>query len=423
MEIPFGHIADGILYRDAAGDFKQLELKAVSDDDAVSVVAQYVASFEKLLNKFSEVENKINTSNNKGSFLSSLLNIKDQLPTHAGLGDYVSLQEKIDLNVNLLEDYVAQNRQKNTDIKTALLLELDAILENNDIDEAFEQIKGLKSRWIKTGSPGEEVKEELESKFKAGMDAFFEKRNAFDEDKKDLLNARVVEYKAIIAKIEGFIKAKDFSSSLSVVKSLQSEWKEIGRVPEAEFKALNDQYWELCQQYFDQKRSVQKEQSKNKSKSKKESLAQRQKVIKQMEEVLHESLRADQVAKVKQLGQEWKKCGPLSRKDNSEIHDQYLKLSRAIQERQFVLQLTKKKVKDFKSKEDKDKLYALQKVIRDLLRRDETELSSFQENLEKMHINKGSFVDMLEAKLQTQQDKVTTKREILKEIQEKIKEA
>nr|WP_289847911.1 DUF349 domain-containing protein [Reichenbachiella agariperforans] len=300
---------------------------------------------------------------------------------------------------------------------------MDAILENNDIDEAFEQIKGLKSRWIKTGSPGEEVKEELESKFKAGMDAFFEKRNAFDEDKKDLLNARVVEYKAIIAKIEGFIKAKDFSSSLSVVKSLQSEWKEIGRVPEAEFKALNDQYWELCQQYFDQKRSVQKEQSKNKSKSKKESLAQRQEVIKQMEEVLHESLRADQVAKVKQLGQEWKKCGPLSRKDNSEIHDQYLKLSRAIQERQFVLQLTKKKVKDFKSKEDKDKLHALQKVIRDLLRRDETELSSFQENLEKMHINKGSFVDMLEAKLQTQQDKVTTKREILKEIQEKIKEA
>lgn len=423
MEIPFGNLSDGKLFRAAAGEFKELELKALDGEDVEKAVAYYVDRFAKLESKFQEIESKINNSSNKGSFLSSLLNIKEQLADHDGLGDYQALKVKINQYVNLLEDYVAKNRQKNTDIKQALLLELEAVLANNDIEEAFEQIKSLKSRWIKTGSPSEELKEELEAKFKEGVDSFFERRNAFDEDRKELLDSRVGEYKGIIDRIEEVLKSKKLQDAFEEVKSLQNQWKEIGRIPEDTFQELNNQYWELCKKFFDSRKKEQKQAVKNRNKSKKESLAQRQEVISKLEVVRDGCLDTEAVASLKSIQSDWKSCGPLSRRDNAEIHDRYLELSRAVQERQFVVQLANKKVRGFASKKGKDRYQSLMKVAKDLLRRDENELSSFQENMDKMHINKGSFVDMLEAKLNAQQEKVAIKRAILKDLQSKIKES
>ncbi|PIB34471.1 hypothetical protein BFP72_03095 [Reichenbachiella sp. 5M10] len=423
VEIPFGHITDGILYRDAAGDFSELKLVEVSEEEAQQSVSLYIASFEKLKGKFLTVEEKINSSNNKGSFLSSLLNIKEQLSTHEGLGDYVGLLEKIQSYENLLVDYVTKNRQKNTDIKQALLLELEVILANNDLEEAFEQIKELKARWIKTGSPSEDLKAELEGKFTEGVDRFFEKRNSFFEDKKELVEARISEYQEIIKQIKEILKGKGLVKAQDKVKSLQGQWKEVGRIPEAEFQKLNDSYWELCQQFFDKKRAVQKEVSKNKAQTKKESLAQRQKVIEKIEALKEQALTTEVGKQQKELANEWKNSGQVSRKDNPEIHQSYLALSREIQERGFVYQLAKRKNKGFDTKAEKEKYQALQKVVRDLLRRDESELQLFQENLDKMHINKGSFVDMLDAKLKAQQEKVAMKQGILKGIQAKIKES
>ncbi|UXP31172.1 DUF349 domain-containing protein [Reichenbachiella agarivorans] len=422
MKVPFGHIEDGVLYRDASGDYSELKLKEVAEEELEQVVSFYEQSFDKLSQKFSEVEAKISSSNNKGSFLSSLLNLKEQLSTHQGLGDYTQLAQKIDGNVNLLTDYVAKNRQKNTDIKNALLLELEAILSNNDLEEAFEQIKDLKAKWIKTGSPSEELKEQLEQQFKEGVDSFFEKRNAFHEDKRELVDSRVAEYDGIIAKLENILKGKGLVEAHNQVVALQAEWKEVGRIPEAAFKDRNEKYWSLCQTFFDKKKIEQKESHKNRAKTKKESLQQRTKVLEAMQKLVDEGLVAEVAPQMKKIATDWKNCGPLSRNENAEVHDQYLALSRSVQERQFLLKLTKRKTKGFDTKSNKEQLQSLQKVARDLLRRDETELSTFQENLDKMHINKGTFVDMLEAKLKTQQDKVVVKRALLDDIQKKIKE-
>ena len=115
------------------------------------VVEHHINNFEKLKSKLDKILSKIEVSENKGSFLSGLLNLKSSINGHLGLGDYQSLLDQIEKHESLLEIYVSKNRQKNTDIKQALMLELATILANNDMVEAFEQIKDLKLRWVKTG--------------------------------------------------------------------------------------------------------------------------------------------------------------------------------------------------------------------------------------------------------------------------------
>lgn len=421
VEIAFGHIEENVIYRSAFGEHESLELAKINEGVAEEIVERFVANFNKLESKLLDIESKINSENNKGSFLSSMLNIKEEIPKHAGLGDYSSLLEKIEGLESLLSDYVKKNRQKNTDIKQALLLELDVLLENNDLEEVYELIKDLQKRWIKTGTPDLEIKDELENKFKKGMNVFFEKRNAFSDDKKMLAQARVGEYQSIIDSIQEIVTAGKFSHTFDQVVGLQKQWKEIGRLPESEYKALNEVYWATCKVYFDGQRSQRNQDRKSKSKDAKASLKERQKVIEALSTLVENGFEATDLD-FEKIKTEWKNSGNLSKKSNPEIHERFLNLSREFQERQFVKQLASRKNKGFAKKDAKDQLKDLIRVIRDLLSRDESELNLFKENMESMHINKGSFVDMLEAKLKGFEEKVKLKRALLQECNEKMKQ-
>lgn len=421
MEIPFGHVENNTLFRSAFGETAALKLKEVKEEEIDDSVAFYKARYDQLKLKLDEIEKKINQSQNKGSFLSSLLNLKEGVLTHDGLGDYQALLDRIAPIESLLTDYVQKNRQKNTEIKRALLQELDLVLQNNDQEEAFEQIKDLKLRWLKTGMPEQSVRAELEDKFKTLVDGFFEKRNAFNEDKQMLVKARMEEYESIVAEIKSFVENKDFQSNTDRVKALQKQWKDVGRVPEKDFKAINDKYWKLTQEYFTKQKKQRNADLKNRRLDEKEGLKRKTAILDELKELVVNGFSHDQKA-FDDLKSKWKNSGHVSKKKHPEVHDTFIKLSREWQERRFVLDLTRKKNKGFTQKEEKDQLKDVVKVVRDLLHRDETELKSFQENMDKMHINKGSFVDMLEDKLKAQQEKVALKKTLLKECQQKIKQ-
>ena len=422
VEIPFGHIENNTLFRSAFGEIEALKLKEVSEEEDITLsIPYYKVKFEKLKKKLDEIEEKIQNQSNKGSFLSSLENIELSIPEHEGLGDYQSLLDRIEPLKSLLEDYVQKNRAKNTEIKQALLLELEAILNNNDQEEAFEQIKDLKSRWLKTGSADLSVRAELEDKFKTGVDGFFEKRNAFTEDKKMLVEARLQEYQSIIDEIKSFIEKKNFNDSTPQVKALQKQWKDVWRIPEKEFKAVNESYWKVTQDYFDKQKKRKISDRKLKAKDEKESLKAKNEILDQIRELVQNAFSHDAKA-FDELKSQWKNSGHVSKKAHPEIHESFIRLSREWQERQFIWNLAHKKNKGFAKKDQKDQLKDLTKVIRDLLQRDETELKSFKENMGNMHINKGSFIDMLEDKLKNQQAKVELKKNLLKDCQEKLKQ-
>lgn len=421
MEIPYGHIENNVLFRSAFGSVEAVRLKEVAPEEISDAVTFFVSRFDKFRSKLDDIEKKINTEENKGSFLSSLKNLKESILKHDGLGDYQSLLDRVAPLESMLNDYVQKNRAKNTDIKKALLLELESILANNDQEEVFEQIIDIKSRWLKTGSPEHSVRAELETQFKTGVDGFFERRNAFNEDKKMLVGARLEEYHSIIAEIKVFVDKKEFQSSADRVKELQKQWKEVGRVPEKDFQMLNEKYWKVTQDYFNKQKKQREADRKNRRKDAKDSIKAKSQILEELKVLVENSFHVKD-SDFDAIKSRWKNSGYVSKKTHPEVHESFMAFSREWQERRFIWHLTQNKNKGFAKKVEKDQLKDLTRVVRDLLHRDETELKLFNENMEKMHINKGSFVDMLQEKLHVQQEKVSLKRRILKECQEKIKQ-
>ena len=412
MEIPFGHVKAGKLYRSAFGEIKELELAEVTAETESEKVKKFSDAFFKLEQKLKSIEEKIDSSGNKASFLSGLQNLKSSIFDHPGLGDYQGLLDRIDRYEALLEDYINKNRQKNTEIKRALLIELDAILGNVDIEEAFEQIKDLKQRWLKTGSAEKEHSGDIENKYEEGISQFFEKRKSHLEAKNLLKSARTKDYQNIIDQISGFLKKKEFGKTFEKVKKLQQEWKETGRISETEFKKLNDQYWKVTQEYFEESKKFQAERKKHRNKGEKESVEQREAILRQLDElsnVVIENRQKD----FDTLRKSWREAGNVSKKKFSEFQERFIELADEIREQQFLFSMTQKKVREFGKKNESEKLNSLIQTLRNFLRRDQDELKSFSENMDKMHINKGSFVDMLEKKLKDQEIKVAIKKKIL----------
>lgn len=413
-DISYGLVRENELYRGGLNGAKPILLKEVSEESEEETIAHYKARFEKVQSQFTELENRILGTENKGSFLAKLVNLKNLLAIHDGLGDYDSMYAKITLYENQITDVIKSNRQRNTEIKNALLLELEEALKNNDFHEVGLAIKDIKLRWLKTGSADAALKEEIETRFTELTQSFFDKRQSFFDDKKMLVESRKGKYDAVIAVLEKIIGKGDLQRHVAEIGQLQKDWKEIGHIPESEYKVRNTKYWELCNLFYNELKKNRKKYSEKEDY--KGNLKLKQAVLDQLKEQENESLHSDIKTKLEEAKKVWKTIGKVPRGEVDNLNTSYMDLLDSISERIFIYQLASRKFKGFTKKDVEERNKLLIKVVNDLLYRDKNELETFKENMDNMHVNKGSFVDMLEKKLIIQEKRVSSKQAILKSL-------
>lgn len=414
INISYGLIRDNELYRGGLNGAEPILLKEVPEEKVEEMIAHYKERFEKVQSQFTELENRILGTENKGSFLAKLVNLKNLLAIHDGLGDYDSMYAKITLYENQIIDIIKSNRQRNTDIKNALLIELEEALKNNDFHEVALAIKDIKLRWLKTGSADASVKEEIETSFNQLTQSFYDKRQSFFDDKKMLVESRKGKYDAVISELEKIVVKDGLQKHVAKVGQLQKDWKEIGHIPEPEYKVRNTKYWELCNLFYndlkkDRKRSSAKEDFKGNLKLKKA-------ILDQLMEQENASLHRDVKTKLEEAKKVWKSIGKVPKGEVDNLNTSYINLLDSISERIFIFQLASRKFKGFVKKDVEERNKLLIKIVNDLLYRDKSELETFKKNMDNMHVNKGSFVDMLEKKLKNQEKRVSSKQAILKSL-------
>lgn len=413
-DISYGLIRDDELYRTGLNGSEPILLKAISEESEEETIAHYRERFKKVQSQFDELENRILGTENKGSFLAKLVNLKNFITTHDGLGDYGSIYSKVTLYENQITDIIKSNRQRNTEIKNALLLELEEALKNNDFHEVGLAIKDIKLRWLKTGSAIASIKEEIETNFTELTQSFYDKRQSFFDDKKMLIESRKGKYDQILSELEKIIDKRDLQKEASKVGQLQKDWKEIGHVPEAEYKVRNTKYWELCNLFFSELRKDRKKSSEKGDY--KGNLKLKRAILDQLKEQENASLHSDIKIKLEEAKKVWKSIGRVPKGEVDGLNSSYMNLLDSISERIFIFQLTSRKFKGFTKKTVEERNKLLVKIVNDLLYRDKNELDTFKDNMDNMHVNKGSFVDMLEKKLKNQEKRVSSKQVILKSL-------
>ena len=392
-EIPYGLIKDEKIYRLAWKDQPEREIGEVRDGNIEKSIQFFNEKFEELKNKITEVAEKIDATENKGSFLMKLVHLKEQLLTHDGLGNYDELHEKIEKYEELVKDIIQKNRVRNTEIKSALLEEAKQLSDILNWKEATEKANDLKARWIKTGSAESDKNNDLEEHYWNKISTFYDKKKQFYEDKQKLTEHRHRQYEELVKEshtltdLHGKIRFEK-------VKSLKERWKELGGIPADLYNPLHEQF------------------NKNLKGSK------RPGSVKIDYHLLERELSAIKSGSKTFSKDELDRMKKELFKDRSrnEVKKQLLEMINLITERDFILKLAQKRFKDF-SKMEKDKKAGIKKgILKDLIQRDKEDLKIYEENSANFSSSDGSMNKLVENKIRNQIRKIEVKSKLLEWI-------
>jgi len=249
-ENEYGFCQDGKVFIRPYLNFPQREIGFVRETEEASL-AYFVKRFELANNKVNILAREVTTVQNKGSFLTKVVQMKAYLADFDGLGDFIPLFDQLDQMESYLRGLIHNNQIKNLEIKRALIQDAIQLAEQEDILKATEDLLDNKTKWVKTGPVDKQFQDELSVEFQAVMDAFFLRRRAYFEEKNRQIDEKIAILQGFIDAVHQLRKAEDIDDSVVKVKELQKEWKTILGLPPKKqsmlwknFKKANDMFFE-----------------------------------------------------------------------------------------------------------------------------------------------------------------------------------
>ena len=393
------------------GDFPEREIGTIKSTEE-ETIAYFKERYDRIKAKVDEVNKLIQENENKGSFLQKVINLREEIKEHDGIGDYTSLEDLLKNLQSMLEDYIQQNRKRNLEVKNTLIEEAKSYAANPNWKEATEQLKDLRQRWIKVGAVEQELKEDIENKFQAVYDDFYERKKTFHDARMAMMKSRVDQYKALIEEAKKINAQKELAEEAKKeqLNKLVDSWKELENIPKSSYDELLEEFKKLTKTKQSKKGGAKKPSNNKEAEEKKKSL------IDQLEKLIAEG--GDQlVNKAKAIQSDWKNAGKVSLP--KELNERFFYLIDHIFENDFLEQLFNKKVKD--QSDEKQALRQKMNILRDLISRDKKELLIFEENMGKFTLSSSKADKMIGFKLDKQKRKLTVKQDILSDLQEKYK--
>jgi hypothetical protein len=246
----FGFCQDGKVYINAYLNFPQREIGFVRNTEE-EALAYFVNRFELAQRKVDQLSSEVETVQNKGSFLTKVVQMKAYLAEFDGLGNFVPLFDELDRMEKFLRDLIQNNQIKNLEIKRALIQDAKNISTEEDIAKATDELMEIKSKWVKTGPVDKQFQEELSQEFQVVLDDFFLRRRSFFEEKNRQIDEKILTLQGFIDSVHQLRKTEDLDAAVIRVKELQKEWKTVLGLPPKKqsmlwknFKKANDMFFE-----------------------------------------------------------------------------------------------------------------------------------------------------------------------------------
>lgn len=226
----YGYVKDGkvflkgyLNYGDRQiGEVKRTEQEALDYFKNRFIIAQ---------NKVSQLESDIAEAQNKGSYLTKLVQLRKKLIGFDALGDFPPLLDRLDAQEKLLADLITVNQLKNYDIKRALIAEAEAVVDSTDWRTTADALQEIKTKWIKTGPVDKAVDAEIEGRFQELLDGFFQRRREFFNEQNKVIQERLDKYDELIRLAFRANRLGDLDAAFQEVRKLNNAWKAVGEVP------------------------------------------------------------------------------------------------------------------------------------------------------------------------------------------------
>ncbi|MEJ7660656.1 MAG: DUF349 domain-containing protein [Hymenobacter sp.] len=114
----------------------------------------------------------------------------------------------------------------------SLIAQAEALRETVEWLAASETVKELRQAWLKTGPVDKALTPQLEERFHGAVQEFFDRRKAFQSDRKALARRTVERYRELVNQAEALKNSDQFEAVSRQLKQLQTAWREVnGNLP------------------------------------------------------------------------------------------------------------------------------------------------------------------------------------------------
>ena len=168
-----------------------------------------------------------------------------------------TIHEKRQVYFEHLDKAYEKNLEKKQDIIAQIQVITQDETNNHSVwQKRIKSIEALREQFFNAGKVPIKVNEATWTKFKAAVREFNQKKNAFYKGlKKDQYEN--LQKKLELIKIANDNKdSTDFETTTSLMKKVQSDWKNIGHVPRRDSDKIWKQFKTACNHYFDRLHEV-----------------------------------------------------------------------------------------------------------------------------------------------------------------------
>ena len=418
----YGYVEDGgVWLRPTLGQpARRIGQVKDTDDDALRYFAQRYEAFRA---KVDELLDRLATADNQGSYLMKILHLQEQSKQHDGLGDYETLHRRLREAEDQLKVSVARNREKNLATKISLIQQAEELRDSIEWISASEKVKELRQAWLKTGPIDKELTEELENRFHGAVQLFFDRRKAFQTDRKALARRTVDRYRELVYQAENLKNSDQFEATSRQLKQLQTAWRDVnGNLPKKQaaelwtkFRAANNHFFERLKNHIESQRvAATREGRSSVPSSADESLLRKRELANRAEALL--SIPSNQaVSQAKALQAEWKQSGAVRGPESDKLWQRFMLACDKVFEMSALDYYLRKRQAEGATISPAERSLAATTALRKFIESDRQELSTLRDNLDKLSTAPANdqFRQLLQGKIRTFERKIQTKTELI----------
>jgi hypothetical protein len=142
-----------------------------------------------------------------------------------------------------------KNKIDNFKLKESLCEKAEALKDSEEFMKTSDKFKELQDQWKKVGPVPDEQNQVIWNRFRAAFDYFFERRNAFFDDRKKQESGAVQAREAIISTLQSFGN-EGSEMTFEKLKAIQNDWNNAGFVSGKRFHSLNNKYQKIIDPLF-----------------------------------------------------------------------------------------------------------------------------------------------------------------------------
>lgn len=254
---------DGQLLQKAIGSLKERTISTLSIDTAEITLKALKDKFSEVENKFKELLNEWESTEDKLKLIGKVERMKDYLQHTSAIGMLHDLEKSL----SGIEGVIKSLTEENYKIKEALAKEADVLADSNTWKETTQAFKDLAEKWKHIGFVDKHRNDELWNRIEAAKNKFYDRKRQNHEDiNKELLQNLDLKME-MVEKAEKLAASEEWKDTTEAFHNLMEEWKKTGRTIHDKNEELWHRFITAKNTFFEKKKAhfdiIQQEQEAN----------------------------------------------------------------------------------------------------------------------------------------------------------------